>query len=295
MESNISNWIYTFLKELQDVESRSPHTIKSYKIDLEQVFSTEEKLRKHIIITESELHRKAILAQTKWACLSLASRNRKAGTLKSFFNWLYKRGEIASPLAEKIAAPKVPRKIPNFISVDEAIYLTQTLNEKVQLSADPQLAYQRALIFLLYGGGLRVSEACALNWRNVNWEKKQILVMGKGGKERWIVLPPIVIEALQILSKNHKYIWGEQALSPRVAYDWVRKWGVKVNFLRPLNPHALRHSYATHLLQGGADLRALQELLGHSSLVATEKYTHLTIDHLARVVSSLHPLKIDQK
>jgi integrase/recombinase XerC/integrase/recombinase XerD len=256
-----------------------------------QVFSTDEKLPSYEKITEDDLLRRVIRTQTQWAKLSLASRNRKAGTLKSFFNWLYRKGYIESPLSEKIAAPFVPKKIPNFISVDEAIFLIQLITTQIQNSNEPKLVYQNALILLLYGGGLRISEACDLKWINVNIEKKQILVMGKGNKERWIVLPQKTIEALKLVKKNNLYIWGDEPLSQRVAYNWVRSWGSKANFLKPLNPHALRHSYATHLLQGGADLRVLQELLGHSSLVATEKYTHLTVDHLARVVNSLHPLK----
>jgi integrase/recombinase XerC/integrase/recombinase XerD len=291
MDNLISSWIYYFLKELQDVGCKSSHTLKSYKTDLEQVFYTEEKILNYEIISEEELLQKVLAAQTGWIKLSIASRNRKAGTLKSFFGWLYKKGFIESPLAEKISAPKVPRKIPNFISVDEAIYLVKTLRKQMLNSNNPQVLLQQALVLLLYGGGLRVSEACELIWANVNLEQKQILVKGKGGKERWIVLPQITIEALKYLSKGTQYIWGDKPLSPRVAYDWVRKIGVRAEILRPLNPHALRHSYATHLLQGGADLRILQELLGHSSLAATEKYTHLTVDHLARVVNALHPLK----
>jgi integrase/recombinase XerC/integrase/recombinase XerD len=291
MTSEITSWIYRFLVELNDVGNKSPHTIKCYKLDLEQVFSTEEKIPNDEVISEEVLLKKVLVAQAKWAELSLASRNRKAGTLKSFFNWLYKNGYIEMPLSEKIMAPKVPKKIPNFISVDEAIYLIRLFAEQVSISSDLEFQYQKALIFLLYGGGLRISEACGLLWKNINLHKRQILVKGKGDKERLLVLPQVTIESLKVLKRNSEYIWGEHPLSPRVGYEWVRKWGAKAGFIRPLNPHALRHSYATHLLQGGADLRVLQELLGHSSLSATEKYTHLTVDHLARIVNSLHPLK----
>jgi integrase/recombinase XerC/integrase/recombinase XerD len=294
MDANINSWIHLFLNELRDVGCKSPHTLKSYKLDLEQVFSTEEKLLNNENTSEDELLRWVGKAQSRWASLSLASRNRKAGTLKSFFNWLYRSGFIEVPLAEKIISPKVPKKIPNFISVDEAIYLIKLLNQSVHKNLETEFEQQRVLILLLYGGGLRISEACGLRWENIDLKKRQIMVKGKGDKERLLILPEISIEAIRVLKSTLEYIWGEKPLPQRLAFNWVRKWGARANFLRPLNPHALRHSYATHLLQGGADLRVLQELLGHSSLVATEKYTHLTVDHLARVVNSLHPLK-DEK
>lgn len=305
MGTSLRSCIYLFLSELEEQGGRSPHTLKGYKIDLEQVFSTEEMLLNNEEITEEKLYRMVIAAQNRWAELALASRNRKAGTLKSFFNWMYRHGFIDYPLAEKIQAPKVPKKIPHFISIDEAIQLIKSLWAE---QAHVQIISHRVLILLLYGGGLRVSEACHLKWSDVDFAKRQILVKGKGGKERWVVLPQIVIETLQLFlnlrqftkgPSNNKwpkgiadeYVWGERALSCRVAFSWVRTWGAKAQLLKPLNPHALRHSYATHLLQSGADLRALQELLGHSSLMATEKYTHLNVDHLSRVVNSLHPLK----
>lgn len=116
-------------------------------------------------------------------------------------------------------------------------------------------------------------------------------IRGKGGKMRVIALPPLSWAALLAVPKAGQYILGgEQALSPRLAYDWVRECGRRAGLLKPLHPHALRHSYATHLLTSGTDLRILQELLGHASLAATQKYTHLSMDNIARSLEKHHPL-----
>jgi integrase/recombinase XerC/integrase/recombinase XerD len=147
------------------------------------------------------------------------------------------------------------------------------------------------LLLLLYGGGLRVSEACGLRWKDLITSARSIRVEGKGGRERMVALPELCWKELQGLERSATYVLGgDQALSTRQAYQWVREAGESADLLKPLHPHALRHSYATHLLSSGADLRVLQELLGHRSLAATQKYTHMSLDHLARVMENHHPL-----
>lgn len=148
------------------------------------------------------------------------------------------------------------------------------------------------LILLLYGGGLRVSEACRLEWTHVANEGRVLRVRGKGAKERIIALPPIAARRLLQARGGCEgpYVFGFEPLSTRKAYEIVRQAGARAGLLKPLHPHALRHSYATHLLASGANLRTLQELLGHQTLQATERYTHLSIDQLARTLENYHPL-----
>ena len=146
------------------------------------------------------------------------------------------------------------------------------------------------LFYLLYGCGLRVSEACQIRWSDVFYSKNYINIEGKGGFNRKAILPGKVKEVLQKACKGGEFIWGEKALNPRTAYNWIRRLGTKSGLLKPLNPHALRHSYATHLLSSGSDLRVIQQLLGHKSLAATELYTHLDIHQLARSLEDHHPL-----
>ncbi len=135
-----------------------------------------------------------------------------------------------------------------------------------------------------------MSEACSVKWQDIDATKRIIRIRGKGSKERIVALPPIVFKSISALTGQGKFIWGVEPLSTRVAFSIVRSLGARAGLVKPLHPHALRHSFATHLLSSGTNLRTLQELLGHASLTATQKYTHLGIDHLARTVENHHPL-----
>lgn len=229
------------------------------------------------------------LAQQNWAHLKPSSRNRKCATLKSFFKWAAEEGIFAKNYGLDIVAPKVPERLPHFISVDEAIALLK----KLRGSEGENLPRDRALLLLLYGGGLRVSEACRLEWSQVDIKNATLLVSGKGQKQRKIAIVRLAAHALAELRKqtgSARFVFGEKPLDPRVAYEIVRQWGIKAGLMKPLHPHALRHSFATHLLTSGTDLRILQELLGHESLTATQKYLHLSIDSLAQTMEAAHPL-----
>lgn len=278
-----------YLKYMTFVKSASPLTLKHYQIDLRQTFKYENlsDLSKRTW-TEMDLLTAVREAFNNWANLSLASRNRKAATLKSFFSWAFDEGLTKRDLSIQVICPKVPRKLPHFLSVDEALAVLKSLSE----NQDTHLK-DKILFLLLYGGGLRISEACSLRWDQIQFQQKTLRLVGKGSKERVIALPGLVIKALNSWRKKNsetEYVFGEQALNPRTAYEMVRQSGQRAGLLKPLHPHALRHSFATHLLTSGANLRTLQELLGHESLQATEKYTHLGIDHLARTMERMHPL-----
>lgn len=224
-------------------------------------------------------------AQVSWAGLAPASRNRKSAAIRGFLKWLLDKGHITEDLSLRLTGAKVPQRLPHFISVDEALALLRSL-EKQEFQLD------QVLVLLLYGGGLRVSEACGLKWASLVKASRSLRIQGKGGKTRLVALPKMAWEKLEKLPRRGAFVLSEngQALSTRKAYEMVRQAGRRAELLLPLHPHALRHSYATHLLTSGADLRVLQELLGHSSLAATQKYTHLSLDHLARSLEKHHPL-----
>lgn len=277
-----------YLKYMTFIKSASPLTIKHYSLDLKQAFDYENSSVKSKSISESELLSTARGAFNHWAHLSLASRNRKAATLKSFFSWAFEESLTEKDLSLQITCPKVPKKLPHFVSVDEALAVLKSFdtNDQVPLR-------EKVLFLLLYGGGLRVSEACNLKWNEVHLSQKVLRVTGKGSKERVVALPSLTTEVLTKWKKEssfNEYVLGEKPLNSRTAYEMVRQSGIRAGLLKPLHPHALRHSFATHLLSSGANLRTLQELLGHESLQATEKYTHLGIDQLARTMEKLHPL-----
>lgn len=279
--------IAKFLSYLENIENCSPLTLKAYTLDLGQAFPVlNEPLKKSKRWSEQELLTQARASMTSWSGLSPASRNRKSATLKSFFSYLFKEGLIERDLASQVHSPKVPKKIPHFISVDEVIAVLKSFER------DGKANNQEKLLFLLlYGSGLRVSEACSLQWKNIDFHQRVLRIKGKGGKERLVAIPESVSSILRQFSKQESgdWLWGSEALSTRKAYDWIRSRGVKAGLMRPIHPHALRHSFATHLLASGANLRTLQELLGHESLQATEKYTHLGVDQLARTLETHHP------
>lgn len=278
-----------YLNYMTFIKSASPLTIKHYSLDLKQAFKYDNNSQnQNQAWTEAELMTTVRAAFNQWASLSLASRNRKAATLKSFFSWAFAEGLLESDLSLQITCPRVPRKLPHFLSVDEALAVLKGFTDHPEVPVR-----EKVLFLLLYGGGLRISEACQLRWSDVQMAQKILRVKGKGQKERVVALPQLTIDVLHTWHKESlgcEYVFGDQPLNSRTAYEMVRKSGQRAQLLKPLHPHALRHSFATHLLTSGANLRTLQELLGHESLRATEKYTHLGIDQLARTMESLHPL-----
>lgn len=311
-------FIRNYLYSMVFVESSSDHTLRAYKTDLGQAFSlphetlTPDPNRPLELFTGLETNQ--LLAQIResqgrWGGLSPATRNRKTATLKSFLGWLHREGFIEKDIAALLNAPKVPQRLPKHLSVDEAIALIRTLEQEVQTAEKPGASAHSletalanlALVALLYGGGLRVSEACELEMANVDWDRGTCRVLGKGSKERVIALPKLALAALKKMTavnaaSTHegtappaRYVFGPKPLSTRVAYDMVRKAGVRTGLIKPLHPHALRHSYATHLLRSGANLRVLQALLGHATLQATSRYTHVGLDDLARTLEAHHP------
>jgi len=286
MGDNMWKWpekIDKFLISMKNVESCSPHTIRAYTSDLKIIpqFLSED-------CSQSEIIPQLRKGLTKWQNLSPATRNRKSAALKSFLNWMFQKSYIHEDLSLRIQTPKVPVKIPHYISADEAISVLKSYPEK--LSHEESI--DKTLFCLLYGAGLRVSEACLLKWSDIDWAKSQILIIRKGGNEHWVPIPEMVLGVLKKQSKNqdHEYVFGERAMNTRTAYEIIKKRGIKVGLLKPLHPHALRHSYATHLLSSGADLRVLQELLGHQSLGTTQRYTHMSTHELARMMDRHHPL-----
>lgn len=303
-------YIRNYLYSMVFIESCSPHTERAYKNDLAQAFQLKineaepSAIRPKAPISTSDVT--LLLAQIRdsqrrWGALSPATRNRKTATLKSFLGWLHREGFIERDLAAILNSPKVPQRLPKHLSVDEAIALIRTLESEVKSAVDGggtghQLTAARthlALITLLYGGGLRVSEACELETARVDWARGTCRVIGKGSKERVIALPELALKALKSLVTDTpgKFVFGDEPLSTRVAYNMVRSAGVRAGLLKPLHPHALRHSYATHLLRSGANLRVLQALLGHATLQATSRYTHVGLDDLARTLEAHHPTR----
>jgi site-specific recombinase XerD len=287
-------------------KNRSAHTLRAYLSDLMQVFQLkdncsikgpkisgdshyffESQAKHQISMTYEEMELYIKKFTENWDHLSPKSKKRKMSAVSTFLDWL-KTHEKLNHSIQVFSQIKTPRIIPHFISVDECLSLIEFLKQQKPSKASSD---QELLFYLLYGCGLRVSEACNIQWINIDFNRRTITILGKGRKERLAMTPLIVLEKLKCRDRNNElWIWGEKSLATRKAYEMIRQLGRSAGLLQSLHPHALRHSYATHLLTSGSDLRVLQQLLGHTNLSATELYTHLDIDHLARSMEMHHPL-----
>ncbi|MCC6137872.1 MAG: tyrosine-type recombinase/integrase [Bdellovibrionaceae bacterium] len=308
---NITELVLNFIEKLDFKEKTSPHTVVAYAGDLHQAFASflpgpvigpaidgsadysfciKDTLKKPAFCALTVIHLEDITRNylKSLSALETSSRARTIATMRKFFTFL-KQEHIVDEIPKILVTPKAAQKIPHFLSVDEALAVLKLFSTP-ELS--PRELQSKVLFLLLYGTGLRVSEACSLRWQDVNISKRELRILGKGNKQRMISMPVLVQMNLASIrsSQNQTYIWGEQPLNTRTAYNYISQVGKKAGLSKPIHPHALRHSYATHLMNDGADLRVIQEMLGHASLVATEKYTHVSMDQLSRTMESFHPL-----
>jgi integrase/recombinase XerC len=226
---------------------------------------------------------------------------RMVAAVRTWMRWMRRRGLIASCPADQLATPKVRRSLPTLLSVDAAKEVVEAPDDD-----SPRGVRDRAILEVLYGSGLRVSEVCGLDVADVDLVAATARVLGKGRKERVVPLGSKCVAALErwlearprLVHPKHRtqdpralflsvlgkrmYVRGVRAL--------VQRYGATGAGRADLHPHALRHTCATHMLDGGADLRAIQEMLGHASLSTTQRYTHVSVEHLMRVYDSAHPL-----
>ena len=227
---------------------------------------------------------------------SATTMRRKLSTLSSFFRFLCREGYVKNNVANTVPAPRMQNKLPAYFSVDDMFRLLQLPQGESFLPVR-----DRALLELFYSCGLRISELVGLTLENTNLKSRTIKVLGKGGKERLLPLGRQCVDALKTylnarMDKTRKPGTDQLFLNHRGAGITVRgvrkvvdKYIKQGNFAGGVSPHSIRHSFATHLLEGGADLRSIQELLGHSSLSTTQKYTHLTLDRLSETYDKAHP------
>lgn len=287
-----------YLKYLEQTKAASHMTIKSYAIDMEQYFLIPLRLRDNekphrkktskskLKELQAWAQKRLPFAQNEWSPLKASSKQRKLSTMRSFFTWAFQEGFFDKDLSLKISSIKVPLKLPHFISMDEVMTLIKVAKE----DRSPKGKHSLLLLLCLYGLGLRISEACHLKWKDLNLHDRTARVLGKGGRERIIAIPKFLADSLSIYKTKSTYLFGSEPLSERAGYQLIKNLGAKAALTQPLHPHALRHSYATHLLNSGTDLRVIQTLLGHQSLAATQKYTHLSLKHLAQAMEKAHPL-----
>jgi integrase/recombinase XerC len=287
-----------FLDYLRFEKRFSPHTVKAYQNDLTVFFSFTEQQYGYQGIKKIDHHIvRSWLASLKDEGLEAKSLNRKISTLKSFFKFQLKAGNIeVTPMAHVIS-PKLKKRLPVFMREQEtrdlAVALSQSADDWKSLNA-------KMLITLFYTTGMRLSELIQLQERQVDYSRSQVKVLGKGNKERVIPISTEVVKmiktyqqqkAKEIETAEKTLLVTEKGkkLYPKYAYLLVNKYLGESSTLDKKSPHVLRHSFATHLMNNGANLNAVKELLGHSSLAATQVYTHNTIEKLKSVHKKAHP------
>jgi integrase/recombinase XerC len=290
-----------FLAYLRDQRRVSDQTLRAYRGDLEQFggYLAEERPGGKPPGPEGieTIDVRGFVARLSRSGLGKSSLSRKLSTVRSFLRHAVREGRLEVSPAESIRSPRVPRPLPRTLTVDEIFNLLERID-----ADDPASARDRAILELLYAGGLRVSELVALDQDDVDLPGMVARVLGKGGKERMVPFGRSAAGALRRWYQRSMPLRAKGS-APQAVFLNLRGGRLTDRSVRRildrrlreaaiharLSPHALRHSFATHLLGGGADLRAIQELLGHSSLSTTQRYTHVSTDALMRTYDKAHP------
>lgn len=276
--AEISKWIQKFLEHESLNKKFSPATFRAYQVDLRRL----EDFFSHL----EEINEK------KWRSFSLhlfqnlsaRSIQRAYSSLFKFFRFVSDSGEYLHLLRLERPRSRAPHSLPKSISFDEILNL-------LRQSSRPET---RLLLEALYATGARISEICALRWSQIDLDTKSLRVLGKGRRERILPLAGAFLSELESISDRSGYLFkssrnAQKSLDPRQARRWLREAAIEVGIGKHLHPHMLRHSVATHLLDEGADLRFIQELLGHQTLSTTQKYLSTSRSRLIRVFDQCHP------
>jgi integrase/recombinase XerC len=308
-----------FLNYLRSVRNSSPHTLRSYQNDLSQfiTFLTPPGVETPPLADVTHLMIREFVAHLHDLNLEKSSIARKLAAIRSFFKYAVREGLVMRNPARLVATPKLPKRIPSVLSaedlnafLDGVVARPATTSGRRKRPGAPDekrvlVRRDRAILELLYASGLRVSELTGLNLADMDRKELMLRVRGKGNKERIIPFGGKAEQALEaygptrdeILRKagskgNYQAVFLNHLgtrLTPRSVARIVKKYVRLINVNWDLHPHSLRHAFATHLLADGADLRAIQELLGHSSLSTTQRYTHASIRQLLEVYDKAHP------
>ncbi len=296
--------IQLYTRHLRAERHASPHTLRSYESDLAELnrfltaareqSGSASKGRTDVSVRSITTDELRAYTAMKLRTGRRSTVSRKVAAIRGFFRFLAREGRVSRNPATGLTAPRAERRLPVFLPIDDTERLLNTMpHDSAWAERD------RAILETLYSAGLRVSELVSLDWTEIDLENECVRVVGKGRKERIVPLGEIALDAL----RSYRQALAESGLSSpavfvnhrggrlttrsvaRIVGRAVALSGTPV----PASPHALRHSFATHLLNQGADLRSIQELLGHASLSTTQRYTHVNLDHLMKVYDNAHP------
>ncbi len=306
--------IHQFIHFLSAEKNASPHTCRCYQKDLEEFEA----------FLKGQAFQGTPAGKYEWSQVdritirkylsSLYRKNRKSSiarklsTLRSFFKFLVREKWISSNPAKAVATPKMEKPLPTTLTVDEMFQLMDSPEKPLEQATDPEVRARRlrdrALLELLYSSGLRVGELVSLNLKHLDLTLGIVRVMGKGRKERIVPMGQKAIEALTSYLEQRGEAEGENPLflnrrggrlTSRSVERLVKKYSRVSGIIRKVSPHSLRHSFATHLLDAGADIREIQEMLGHASLSTTQRYIHLSPGKLMEVYDRAHPRSFRSK
>ncbi len=303
MSDNFAKIRAAFTRHLKSERNLSAHTVRAYLGDLESLLGHLTNLRIEDISKLDLSHLRSWLANQSVKGGARTTLARRAVSIRLFTKWALKSGYLATDVGVTLATPKGHRTLPDVLEIGEAKIAMDSLATRVgEEGGHPLILRDCAMVELLYATGARVAELCGLDMNDIDYDRQTIKVLGKGNKERTIPMGNPAMRALKAwLSDGRSAIMNSTsanalflgARGKRIDQRTVRT--VVYNALQAIEgiermgPHALRHSAATHLLEGGADLRTVQEILGHASLATTQIYTHVSTERLQKVFKQAHP------
>jgi integrase/recombinase XerC len=300
--SHFEKIIGEYSHHLEKERNLSAHTIRAYLGDLESFLENlqVQKIDDIAVITIAHIRSWLATQQVKGGARTTLSR--RAVSIRLFTKWASKKGYLSKDVGATLATPKGQRKLPEVLSIADASLAMDSLATRVAEEETPLSKRDCAILELLYATGARVSELCGLDLDDIDYQRNTIRVLGKGNKERTIPLGNPAMKALELWLKSARNEVATTAsgravflgsrgkrIDQRTVRTVVYEALSALEGIEKMGPHALRHSAATHLLEGGADLRTVQEILGHASLATTQIYTHVSTERLQKAFKQAHP------
>jgi len=302
VSENYEKLIAAFTRHLEVERSLSVHTIRAYLGDLESLLTHLETIGVADISHLELVHLRSWLANQQVKGGARTTLSRRAVSVRLFTKWAVKNKYLAKDVAATLATPKGHRILPEVLEIADAKTAMDSLATRAAEEETPISLRDVAMVELLYATGARVAELCGLDLSDIDYDRRTIRVLGKGNKERTIPLGNPAMKALNawlkdgrdsiknLLSENAVFLGARgKRIDQRTVRTVVYNALEAIEGIERMGPHALRHSAATHLLEGGADLRTVQEILGHASLATTQIYTHVSTERLQKAFKQAHP------
>jgi integrase/recombinase XerC len=302
VSDNFEKLITAFTRHLEVERSLSVHTIRAYIGDLESLLTHLETIGVTDISQLELIHLRSWLANQQVKGGARTTLSRRAVSVRLFTKWAVKNKYLAKDVAATLATPKGHRTLPEVLDIADAKTAMDSLATRASEEETPISLRDVAMVELLYATGARVAELCGLDVSDIDYDRQTIRVLGKGNKERSIPLGNPAMKAMKVwlkegrdsiknsLSGNAVFLGARgKRIDQRTVRTVVYNALQAIEGIERMGPHALRHSAATHLLEGGADLRTVQEILGHASLATTQIYTHVSTERLQKAFKQAHP------